>query len=701
MSAMKKLLLWLFGSKASPPSSRCPQFQLDSATLRIDAAAYCKCYGVNVEPSTEGGQNVASLDKGDWLSWELNVKKADTYLIKYRVSSLDGHGAFELSTPLGTLAVKEHLPHTDGWQEWATVIQEVKLPAGKNSLTMKVTQGGWNIRWLEFSRKVNVNSIAAPSGFVRADSKQIVGPDGVPLLLKGIGLGGFMIQEPYLMMQQRSARSQWQMFEQIAGLIGKDNFNTYRQAWLDNYFTLEDVKQAKKAGFNSIRIPLHYNLFTLPIEEEPIAGVDTWLESGFTRLDQLIAWIASEGMYSIIDLHAAPGGQGLDSNISDYDSSKPSLWESDENIRKTIALWKRLAARYAKEPSIAGYDLLNEPNWGFSDASDVSDTSLVAHGCFEQTNLPLKNFYKDVIAAIREVDNNHLIYVQGNCWGNNHKGIWPIDDDNIALSFHRYWVENTIESIEEYIDLRSLHNIPLWMGESGEHHNNWGHAAVDLLEIYGIGWSWWSWKKMQSNSGVLSIYPPAGYQTLLDYWDNSAPKPNPTYAFNIMMQIAEAAKINNVFPNHATIKALTGVVPSCEDTVPLTVDTRVRLESENACSMLNAAHEKTDDVGGGLNIWWEKSEGWISHKIKIVQPGTYQARYRVASLGGGGPFQIELNQVGGTPAGQPQYPPVTGSWQKFTTIEETLQLPQGEYELVIRALAGGWNLNWIELAPVT
>lgn len=238
------------------------------------------------------------------------------------------------------------------------------------------------------------------------------------------------------------------------------------------------------------------------------------------------------------------------------------------------------------------------------------------------------------------------------------------------------------------------------MGESGEHHNNWYGGAIELLEIHNIGWSWWSFKKLQSTSGVLAIYPPSGYQTLLDYWDNKAPKPSATFAFDVMMGIAEAAKFKNALPNHPTIKALTGVVPSCKDSPPVAVDSRVRLESERACSMLNAAIEKTEDTGGGMNIWWEKSEGWISHKIKVSKAGTYQVRYRVASLGGGGPFQIELNQVGGTKAGQPQYPPVTGSWQKFTTIEETIQLPVGEYELIIRALAGGWNLNWVELAPV-
>ena len=68
-------------------------------------------------------------------------------------------------------------------------------------------------------------------------------------------------------------------------------------------------------------------------------------------------------MYVILDLHAAPGGQGMDQGISDYDPSKPSLWESEANRDKTVALWQRIAAYYAEEPWIAGYDLINETNW--------------------------------------------------------------------------------------------------------------------------------------------------------------------------------------------------------------------------------------------------------------------------------------------------------------------------------------------------
>lgn len=71
---------------------------------------------------------------------------------------------------------------------------------------------------------------------------------------------------------------------------------------------------------------------------------------------------ADNKIYLILDLHAAPGGQSAN-NISDYNPTYLSLWESDNNKTMTIDLWKKLAERYKNETWIGGYDILNEPAW--------------------------------------------------------------------------------------------------------------------------------------------------------------------------------------------------------------------------------------------------------------------------------------------------------------------------------------------------
>jgi endoglucanase len=75
----------------------------------------------------------------------------------------------------------------------------------------------------------------------------------------------------------------------------------------------------KAWGFNSVRPAMHYKWFTLPIEEEPVAGENTWLDKGFQLMDSLVVWASDNEMYVIFDMHGAPGGQGANKEISDYD----------------------------------------------------------------------------------------------------------------------------------------------------------------------------------------------------------------------------------------------------------------------------------------------------------------------------------------------------------------------------------------------
>src|SRR3546814_7990770 len=101
--------------------------------------------------------------------------------------------------------------------------------------------------------------------------------------------------------------------------------------------------------------------------------MDRWKEDGFARIDALIDWARANQIYVILDLHAAPGGQGTDLPIADRDPDAPSLWDSAENQRRTVALWRKLAARYADEPWVGGYDILNEPNWDFRSEEHTSE----------------------------------------------------------------------------------------------------------------------------------------------------------------------------------------------------------------------------------------------------------------------------------------------------------------------------------------
>ena len=152
-----------------------------------------------------------------------------------------------------------------------------------------------------------------------------------------------MLQEPYMFQLSDVAGTQTEIKSKISELIGQKNCDEFYKIYLNNMISEKDIDALKKWGFNSIRLPMHYNLFTLPADQEPVEGQNTWLESGFRLTDNLLSWCRKNKIYLILDLHAAPGGQGNDRPIADIDTLKPNLWQSVANQKKTIALWKKLA----------------------------------------------------------------------------------------------------------------------------------------------------------------------------------------------------------------------------------------------------------------------------------------------------------------------------------------------------------------------
>lgn len=118
----------------------------------IEAESYCESEGVQLEDSSEGGQNVGYIDTDDWMAYRIDVPSTGTYQISYRVASLSGGGSIRFEqkggTPLfGTISV----PSTGGWQSWQTISHDVQLTAGVQSVAIAAGSGGWNLNWLEIS----------------------------------------------------------------------------------------------------------------------------------------------------------------------------------------------------------------------------------------------------------------------------------------------------------------------------------------------------------------------------------------------------------------------------------------------------------------------------------------------------------------------------------------------------------------------
>ncbi|VFA41206.1 cellulase family glycosylhydrolase [Chryseobacterium indologenes] len=558
------------------------------------------------------------------------------------------------------------------------------------------------------------------SQLLKTDGQRIINDKGENVQLRGLGLGGWMLQEGYMLKTADFAGPQYKIKEKIAELIGEDGMQEFYKAYLKNGVTKQDIDFLAKAGFNSIRLPMHYNLYTLPIEKEPVKGKDTWLEEGFTMTDDLLRWCKDNKIYLILDLHAAPGGQGNDANISDNDKTKPSLWESAENQRKTVALWKKLADRYKNEPWIGGYDIINEPNINF--------TGKNPNGTDEMSNAPLWKLQKDITTAIREVDQKHIIFIEGNGWGNNYNGLIPIWDKNMAFSFHKYWNYNDDQTIQFALDLREKHNMPIWLGETGENSNVWFTELIQLLDKHNIGYAFWPMKKIDNIAGITNVKTTPEYEKLLEYWKNGGEKPSKDSAKKALMQIADNYKLNNTevkndvidamfrqtnesatkpFKNHSAPGRIfaseydlgrMGSAYLDKDFINLWVsDPAKRSEWNSGQQMRNDGVDIylcSDKITNQYYVGKTEAGEWMQYTIRSNAEKNYRVEIRYSSIK---PAKIRLEDAAGKILAVVPLQATGKNENWATAVVQNIRLKKGENKLRVHFEDDGVNLNYFEI----
>ncbi len=339
-------------------------------------------------------------------------------------------------------------------------------------------------------------SISAQSkGFVYCQGQNFIGPDGKVLVLKGTNLGNWLNPEGY-MFKFQNVNSFRLIDNAFKELLGADETRKLWKKFRDNYITKDDIHFLKSIGLNHVRVPFNFKLFL--VEDHP----EIYLEEGFKRLDDVIKWCREENLFVILDLHAAPGGQTGD-NIDDS-WSYLFLYENEDAQNTTIALWKKIAARYKNEKIVIGYDLLNEPIPHYYPNK-------------EDLNKLLEPFYKRLTSAIRSIDKNHIVFLGGAQWNTNFKVFNAPFDKNLAYTFHKYWIPPVQGEIQEYLNFREKHNVPIWMGESGENEDAWIDSFRTLLDKHNISWSFWPYKKMDSPRGIARFKITEEWNEIIKY----------------------------------------------------------------------------------------------------------------------------------------------------------------------------------------
>lgn len=268
-------------------------------------------------------------------------------------------------------------------------------------------------------------------------------------------------------------------------------WNAYHDTWI----TEADFQLAKGIGFNFIRIPFWYRWF------ESDAAPYAYFDYGMRYLDSAIAWAEKHGLYVMLDLHGAPGGQSPWDHSGEL--SRGEFFKNPEFQERAAALWQHLAARYAGNPVVFAYDALNEP---FS-AEGVADWS-AAHDL--------------IYDAIRAVDPDTIIVMEDGYklefpeWTDT--GFFPVPAElgweNVVYSIHFYsgadplfttnaGLADHAKRAEEVRRIARMEqdrcNVPIYFGEfstMGSHPNDIAGMELFLTLFNEEGWHWspWTWK---------------------------------------------------------------------------------------------------------------------------------------------------------------------------------------------------------------
>ncbi|HEY3437925.1 MAG TPA: cellulase family glycosylhydrolase [Actinotalea sp.] len=365
---------------------------------------------------------------------------------------------------------------------------------------------------------------------------RIVDPDGHPVLLRGVGLGNWLLPEGYMWGFGASAASPRQIEAAVEEMLGAVDAERFWRGFRDRFVAEADVVAIAQAGFDHVRLPVNWRVL--------MTSAGGFLEAGFELVDRLIGWCREQGLTVLIDLHGAPGGQ-TGTNIDDS-AGRPELFMDPRNEELAVALWTEIARRYRDEPAVLGYDLLNEPlpdQWQHRYSGE-----LVA-------------LYRRLTAAVRSQDPDHLIMYEGTHWATNWDIFTEVWDPNSVLQFHKYWSPVDRAGIERFLAVGRRLGLPVYMGEGGENTPEWIAAATQLYEDCGVGWNFWTWKKIETRTSPLSVRAPDGWDRVLARVEGTAGRLDRDDAVRIFDELLENMTAARCTRHPAVLHALFRLAP--------------------------------------------------------------------------------------------------------------------------------------------
>ncbi|MCH5349936.1 MAG: cellulase family glycosylhydrolase [Oscillospiraceae bacterium] len=269
----------------------------------------------------------------------------------------------------------------------------------------------------------------------------------------------------------------------------------YETCWGNPKTTKAMITAVKKAGFNTIRIPVTW---TDHIDKNGKINAD-WLD----RVQEVVDYAYDSGMFVIINTHH-------DESWIKFDSKN-----SAASLKKFTNVWKQIAARFKNYDQKLIFEGMNEPRT-IGSATEWS-------GGTKSEWKAINSFYSSFVKTVRASGGNNknrllMLAPHAAKWYYDSASALTIpDDDMIAVSIHAYvpnsaafdmsvkdnsFTENgkaEIDQVFEIIDEVFLSKgIPVVMGEFGTTNKSNTKVRAEIAKYYvstaasyGVPCCWW------------------------------------------------------------------------------------------------------------------------------------------------------------------------------------------------------------------
>ncbi|MBP3705267.1 MAG: cellulase family glycosylhydrolase [Clostridia bacterium] len=371
---------------------------------------------------------------------------------------------------------------------------------------------------MELSEYQNVN--AAINGILSVDNGYIVDADGERVMLRGINLGNWLLMETWMnaVPEYTSDWAHYDTLEVLNERFGAEKTEALMRVYQDSFITADDIAQIEKLGFNCVRVPFWYRNF---MNED-----GSWLAEnaednpGFQKFDWLIEQCGQHGVYVILDMHGAPGGQSM--NHSTGKAGRNLLYTEEEYMQTAERLWTVIAERYKESPVVSAYDLLNEPqnNGGYT-----GDTAWEAES--EEAVTYTNEAYDRLYKAVRSVDAAHMVSLEG-VWSTE---VLPAPTEmgyeNMLYQLHLYDTDKGMIKyrVNELRSIRKKWDAAVISGEFN--HFAEESYAVGLYNKNEISYVKWTYKTLNTgdnwgifnaNTGYIDIKT-ASYEEIYEFFE--------------------------------------------------------------------------------------------------------------------------------------------------------------------------------------